>query len=141
MSDNKEVKTSQFKGKYIQTVGRRKTATCTVRLYQGKGEMMVNDKPIDQYFTITNWKEIVMKPFELTGTSNQFNVSIRAQGGGQTGQADAIRMGIARGLVEYNNENRPILRKTDMLKRDPRRKERKKPGLKRARKAPQFSKR
>ncbi len=86
-------------------------------------------------------EDYVLKPFELTGTSNQFDVSIHVRGGGQNGQADAVRMGVARCLVEYNNENRPILRKTDMLKRDPRRKERKKPGLKRARKAPQFSKR
>lgn len=141
MTEEKEIKTPQFKGKYIQTIGRRKTATGTVRLYQGTGQMVVNEKPIDKYFTIANWKEIVLKPFELTGTSNQFDISIHVSGGGQVGQADAIRMGIARGLVIYNNENRPILRKTDMLKRDPRMKERKKPGLKRARKASQFSKR
>jgi small subunit ribosomal protein S9 len=134
-------KTPQFKGKYIQTVGRRKTASATIRLFQGSGTIIVNDKPIDKYFTITNWKNYVNKPFELTGTSNQFDLTIHAQGGGQTSQADAIRLGIARALVKYNEENRSILRKTDMLTRNPRMKERKKPGLKRARRAPQFSKR
>jgi small subunit ribosomal protein S9 len=141
MSDQKEAKIPQFKGKYIQTIGRRKTATCTVRLYQGAGKIIINNQPAEQYFSINNWKELALKPFELTGTSNQFDVSVQVQGGGQNGQADALRMGIARGLVKYNNENRSILRKTDMLKRDPRMKERKKPGLKRARKASQFSKR
>lgn len=133
--------TPQFKGKYIQTVGRRKTATATVRLYQGTGTIVVNDKAVDKYFTIPNWKSFVLKPFELTGTSNQFDLSIHAQGGGQPSQADAIRLAVARALVKYNEENRSILRKTDMLTRNPRMKERKKPGLKRARRAPQFSKR
>jgi len=141
MTDKKEVKTPQFKGKYIHTIGRRKTATCAIRLYQGTGQIYVNGRPAGQYFTIKTWQEIALKPFELTGTTNQFDVSAQIKGGGQVGQSDALRMAIARGLVEYNSENRPILRKTDMLKRDPRMKERKKPGLKRARKAPQFSKR
>ncbi len=131
----------QFKGKFIQTVGRRKTATVTVRLYQGSGTITINDKPIEKYFTISNWKLYVNKPLELTGTSGQFDMSIHAKGGGQTSQADAIRLAIARALVKYNEENRSILRKTDMLTRDSRMKERKKPGLKRARRAPQFSKR
>ena len=136
-----ETKAPQFKGKYIQAVGRRKTATVTLRMYQGEGKIIINDKPIEKYFTIPNWKDYVNKPLELTGSTSQFDMSIHASGGGQTGQADAVRLAIARALVEYNEENRSILRKTNMLTRDPRRKERKKPGLKRARKASQFSKR
>ncbi|MFA4930611.1 MAG: 30S ribosomal protein S9 [Patescibacteria group bacterium] len=141
MNKETSTKTVNFKGRYIQTVGRRKTSTVTVRLYQGAGSIMINDKPIDQYFTINNWQKYVYKPFELTGTNNKFDISIHAKGGGQTSQADAIRLGIARALVEYSADNRSILRKTGMLTRDSRMKERKKFGLKRARKAPQFSKR
>lgn len=136
-----EATPTQFKGRYIQTVGRRKTATVIVRLFQGSGKIIVNNKPIEKYFTILDWREYIFKPFELTGTSNQFDLSILANGGGQTSQADAIRLGVARALIEYSADNRSILRKTGMLTRDPRMKERKKPGLKRARKAPQFSKR
>jgi small subunit ribosomal protein S9 len=131
----------KFKGKYIECVGSRKTATVTVRLYQGTGRIIINGKDAKDYFTITNWRDFVFKPFELTGTANKFDLSVRALGGGQAGQADAVRLGVARALVEYNNDNRSILRKTGLLTRDPRMKERKKPGLKRARKAPQFSKR
>lgn len=138
---NKEVKKTDFKGRYIQAVGRRKTATATIRMYQGAGKIIVNDKPIDQYFTINNWQKYIYKPFELTGTNNKFDISIKVKGGGQTGQADAIRLGVARALTEYSADNRSILRKTGMLTRDSRMKERKKFGLKRARKAPQFSKR
>ncbi|HPH78477.1 MAG TPA: 30S ribosomal protein S9 [bacterium] len=137
MSDN----IPHFKGKYIHTIGRRKTATATVRMYQGSGLVFVNDKPVDQYFTITGWQEIVYKPFELTGNTSKFDLSVKIVGGGQNGQAGALKLAIARALVLYNEENRSILRKTDMLKRDPRMKERKKPGLHRARRATQFSKR
>ncbi len=132
---------TQFKGKYIQTVGRRKTASAVIRLYQGTGKIVVNNKPIDQYFPTTNWQSNVFKPFELTGTNNKFDISVEICGGGQHAQMDAIRLGIARALIEYSADNRSILRKTGLLTRDPRMKERKKPGLKRARKAPQFSKR
>ena len=138
---DKEANITQFKGRYIQTVGRRKTASATVRLYQGKGVVVVNNKPAEKYFTINNWQDFIFKPFELTGTNSKFDMSIHVKGGGQISQADAIRLGIARALVSYSDENRSILRKTGMLTRDSRMKERKKPGLKRARKAPQFSKR
>ncbi|MFZ5392165.1 MAG: 30S ribosomal protein S9 [Patescibacteria group bacterium] len=132
---------TEFKGKYIQTVGRRKTASANIRLYQGTGKILVNDKPIDKYFSLNNWQSNIFKPFELTGTNNKFDISIKISGGGQYSQLGAIRLGIARALVEYSADNRSILRKTGLLTRDPRMKERKKPGLKRARKAPQFSKR
>lgn len=133
--------TTQFKGRYIHAVGRRKTAHAVVRLFQGSGHFIVNDKPIEKYFTITNWNEYVYKPFEITGTNNQFDLSVKVAGGGQTSQAGAISLAISRALVEYSNDNKSILRKTGLLTRDSRMKERKKFGLKRARKAPQFSKR
>ena len=113
-----------------------------VRLYQGSGEVTINDRPIDDYFGLETLKLIVRQPLVLTGTDEKFDIVCRVAGGGVTGQAGAIRHGIARALLQYDGENlRPELKKAGFLTRDPRMKERKKYGLKAARRAPQFSKR
>ena len=127
---------------YYEGLGRRKTATARVRLYPGgNGTIMVNDKVADQYFG-REWDiKHLSEPLVVTDNLAHFNVSVHTKGGGITGQADAIRMGIARALVKFDPENLTTLRKFGLLTRDPRAKERKKPGLKRARKAPQYTKR
>jgi len=110
-------------------------------LYPGSGEIVVNDKPVDEYFTRPVDIAHLMAPLEATGMVGRFRISVKVQGGGISGQAGAIRHGIARALLKVDPELRPILRKGGFLTRDPREKERKKPGLKRARKAPQYTKR
>ncbi len=127
---------------YYEGLGRRKTALARVRLYPGgNGTIMVNDKAADQYFG-REWDiKHLSEPLVVTNNLAHFNVSVHAKGGGITGQADAIRMGIARALVKFDPESLTTLRKFGLLTRDPRAKERKKPGLKRARKAPQYTKR
>jgi len=127
---------------YYEGVGRRKAATARVRIYPGgDGTIVVNDRPVDQYFT-REWDiKNLSEPLIATNNVGRFNVTVRVKGGGITGQADAIRLGLARALLQVDPENRPVLRKLGMLTRDPRAKERKKPGLKRARKAPQYTKR
>ena len=127
---------------YYEGLGRRKTATARVRLYPGgNGTIMVNDKAADQYFG-REWDiKHLSEPLVVTNNLAHFNVSVHARGGGITGQADAIRMGIARALVKFDPESLTTLRKFGLMTRDPRAKERKKPGLKRARKAPQYTKR
>ena len=127
---------------YYEGLGRRKTALARVRLYPGgNGTIMVNDKAADQYFG-REWDiKHLSEPLAVTNNLAHFNVSVHAKGGGITGQADAIRMGIARALVKFDPESLTTLRKFGLLTRDPRAKERKKPGLKRARKAPQYTKR
>lgn len=127
---------------YYEGVGRRKRASARVRIYPGgEGKIIVNDKPVEEYFPRVGDLDGLMKPLELTGSAGRFDVTVVVHGGGITGQADACQMGLARALVEYDDEMRPILRKTGMLTRDAREKERKKPGLKRARKAPTYTKR
>ena len=127
--------------KYYGT-GRRKSSVARVRIYKGTGKVTINDRDIDDYFGLETLKLIVRQPLELTGTSDKFDVVCRVSGGGVTGQAGAIRHGISRGLLQYDSENlRPKLKKAGFLTRDPRMKERKKYGLKKARRAPQFSKR
>lgn len=122
--------------------GRRKSSVARVRLYQGTGKVTINDRPIDDYFGLETLKLIVRQPLELTGNSQKFDVVCRVSGGGVTGQAGAIRHGIARALLQFDSEGlRPALKKAGFLTRDPRMKERKKYGLKAARRAPQFSKR
>lgn len=121
--------------------GRRKSAVARVRLLPGKGEITINNKPLDEYFGMELLKREVKRPLLLTGTEAKFNVVARVNGGGTTGQAGALRHGISRALIQADSELRPILKKAGFLTRDPRMKERKKYGLKKARKASQFSKR
>jgi small subunit ribosomal protein S9 len=114
-----------------------------VRLYtdESLGQVVVNGRPLDEYFTRLGDTDVVKEPLEAAGLEENFYVSVLVKGGGVTGQADAIRHGLARALVESDPELRPLMRKGGYLTRDPRVKERKKPGLKRARKAPQYTKR
>ena len=121
--------------------GRRKSSIARVRLVEGKGTITINGKDIDEYLGQETLKVIVRQPLTATNTTDKYDVICTVQGGGFTGQAGAIRLGIARALLEANSEYRPILKSAGFLTRDPRMKERKKYGLKKARKAPQFSKR
>ena len=126
---------------YFYGTGRRKKSVARVRLYPGTGVMTVNGKSLDEYFGLETLKLIIAQPFGATETEGKFDVVVRVVGGGLSGQAGAIRHGIARALVAADAENRPALKKAGYLTRDPRMKERKKYGLKGARRAPQFSKR
>ena len=121
--------------------GRRKSSIARVRLVEGKGTITINGKNIDEYLGTDTLKVIVRQPLAATNTTDKYDVICKVQGGGFTGQAGAIRLGVARALLEANSEYRPILKSAGFLTRDPRMKERKKYGLKKARKAPQFSKR
>ena len=121
--------------------GRRKSSTARVFLRAGKGNIVVNGRPVDEFFGRETSRMIVRQPLELTQTSEQFDVSVTVEGGGITGQAGAIRLGIARALVEYNETLKPELRKAGLMTRDAREVERKKVGLRKARRATQFSKR
>jgi small subunit ribosomal protein S9 len=127
---------------YYYGTGRRKTSSAQVRLYPSKEPtVVVNDKPLEEYFSRRRDVLLVKSPLRATATEDMFRISVKVQGGGVAGQAGAVRHGIARALTEANPELRRILRKEGSLTRDPRMKERKKPGLKRARKAPQYTKR
>ena len=128
---------------YHYGTGRRKHSVARVRIYpNGTGKITINGRDIDDYFGLDTLKLIVRQPMELTGTTAQFDIETTVAGGGVTGQAGAIRHGISRALCQYNAEElRSILKKAGFLTRDPRMKERKKYGLKAARRAPQFSKR
>ena len=121
--------------------GRRKSSIARVRLVEGTGAITINGKNIDEYLGTDTLKVIVRQPLTVTNTLDKYDVICKVQGGGFTGQAGAIRLGIARALLEANGEYRPTLKSAGFLTRDPRMKERKKYGLKKARKAPQFSKR
>ena len=121
--------------------GRRKSSIARVRLVEGKGTITINGKNIDEYLGTDTLKVIVRQPLTVTNTVDKYDVICSVQGGGFTGQAGAIRLGIARALLEANSEYRPTLKSAGFLTRDPRMKERKKYGLKKARRAPQFSKR
>ena len=125
---------------YLGT-GRRKKSIARVRLFEGNGKIIVNGKDLNEYFGTEILKVIVNQPFAVTNTVGKYDVKCTVSGGGFTGQAGAIRHGIARALNEANSELRPALKENGFLTRDPRMKERKKYGLKKARKAPQFSKR
>ncbi len=125
----------------FQGTGRRKESIARVRLMAGKGEIVVNGKKLDEYFGSDILKVIVNQPFAVTNTVGKYDVIVKVVGGGLTGQAGAIRHGISRALDQANSEFRPALKSNGFLTRDPRMKERKKYGLKKARKAPQFSKR
>ena len=121
--------------------GRRKKSIARVRLVPGEGAIKINDRDLDEYFGLATLKVIVKQPLVLTNALSKFDVLCTVKGGGYTGQAGAIRHGIARALLTADEELRPELKKAGFLTRDPRMKERKKYGLKKARRAPQFSKR
>ena len=126
---------------YFYGTGRRKHSVARVRLYAGSGNITVNGRSIDDYFGLETLKLIVRQPLELTESTGKFDIVCTVAGGGVSGQAGAIRHGISRALLQTGDEIRPILKKAGFLTRDPRMKERKKYGLKTARRAPQFSKR
>ncbi len=121
--------------------GRRKRSIARVRLVPGAGNFVVNGRSLDDFFGLETLKVIVKQPLKLTSTESKFDVLCNVKGGGYTGQAGAIRHGISRALLRFNEELKPELKKAGYLTRDPRKKERKKYGLKKARKASQFSKR
>ncbi len=128
--------------RYYQGTGRRKTAVARVRLFSGNGDIVVNGRSIGEHFGARElFAREIHRPLELTGNGTAFNVLVKVRGGGVSGQAIAVRHGIARALLDLNAELRPVLKKAGLLTRDPRMKERKKPGLKRARKRPQYTKR
>ena len=129
-------KSSRFYG-----TGRRKSSIARVYLVPGTGKITINKKDMEDYFGLNTLKVIVQQPFAATGTVGKFDVLVNVHGGGFTGQAGAIRHGISRALLQADAEYRPVLKKAGFLTRDPRMKERKKYGLKAARRAPQFSKR
>ena len=122
-------------------VGRRKKAVARVRLVAGDGKVTINKRDIDNYFGLETLKLIVRSPLVLLGLEGKYDVVVRVSGGGVSGQAGAIRHGLSRALLQQSDENRAVLKKAGFLTRDPRMKERKKYGLKAARRAPQFSKR
>ena len=121
--------------------GRRKTSSARVYLSKGKGDITINSKPLNEYFGRQVAQMLVMQPLKLTELDKKVNIKVMVKGGGSFGQAGAIRHGISRALIEYDVELRPQLKKAGLLTRDPRKVERKKPGLKKARKSSQFSKR
>ncbi|MEZ4520895.1 MAG: 30S ribosomal protein S9 [Thermomicrobiales bacterium] len=133
---------SQGTTRYFYANGRRKSAVARVRLYPGGGEITVNGKPATDYFGgRIQHQAMIAQPLRLTNTMSQYNVIVNVKGGGVSGQASAVRHGIARALSVADDELRPVLKRAGLLTRDARVKERKKPGLKRARKAPQYTKR
>ena len=127
---------------YYEGIGRRKEATARVRLMSGSGLFVVNEKPLEEYFTRFGDADVILAPLETAGEERgQLDISVVVKGGGVTGQRDAVQLGVARALLKLNPDLRPTMRKGGFLTRDARIKERKKPGLKRARKAPTYTKR
>ena len=127
---------------YYEGIGRRKESTARVRVMSGSGKFLVNEKPLEHYFPREGDMEAILAPFTASGQDRvTFDVTVKVQGGGVTGQTDSVQLGLARALVKLNEEFTSPLRKFGLLTRDPRIKERKKPGLKRARKAPTYTKR
>ena len=130
------------KNNYFYALGRRKSATARVRLMSGKGQITVNDKPAEEYFAASKYLlGKLQQPFVVLDQVNKFDVSVKVAGGGHPGQAEAIRLGIAKAFVELNEDYKSTLKRADLLSRDSREKERKKFGLKGARKQRQFTKR
>ncbi len=129
------------KSTYISGVGRRKSAAALVRIKAGKGHHSVNGKPFGDYFTLEAWRTRATRPLRQLGKAGKYDLSVRVRGGGLPSQADAVSLGVARALIIADPEARTALKKEGLLTRDPRAKERRKYGLKKARKAPQFSKR
>ena len=125
----------------IQTTGRRKESVARVRLRPGTGQVVINGKPVEQYFTVLTHRQAATEALRMTQTADVYDVDATISGGGVSGQAGALRLGIARALVALDDEVRPSLKKAGLLVRDSREKERRKYGLKKARKAPQYSKR
>ena len=126
---------------YFYGTGRRKKSVARVRIYPGSGSITINNRDIDEYFGLDTLKLIINQPFGVTGTEGKFDIVANVKGGGMSGQAGAIRHGVARALLTVDENYRTALKKAGFLTRDPRMKERKKYGLKAARRAPQFSKR
>jgi small subunit ribosomal protein S9 len=127
---------------YYEGIGRRKESTARVRIMSGSGNFVINGKNLEEYFPRLGDKEKILTPLDSTGESRgQLDVTVLVNGGGVTGQSDAVKLGLARALIKMIPDYQPILRKAGHLTRDPREKERKKPGLKRARKAPTYTKR
>ena len=131
----------ESKQPYFYGTGRRKHSVARVRVYEGTGNITINGRTIDDYFGLETLKLIVRQPLALTDNVEKFDLVCTVAGGGVTGQAGAIRHGLSRALLQFDENLRPELKKAGFLTRDPRMKERKKPGLKKARRAPQFSKR
>ena len=129
------------KQSYFYGTGRRKTAVAQVRLLQGNGAIIINGVPYEELFSSLEHRRTILQPLLVTESLDKYNAMVKVNGGGVSGQSDAISHGIARALVRANESLKPILRQNGLLTRDPRVKERKKPGLKRARKAPQYTKR
>ena len=126
---------------YFYGTGRRKTAVAQVRVLPGSGAIIINGTPYEELFPRLEHRRIIMQPLLVTENTSKYNVVVKVNGGGISGQSDAISHGIARALVRADERLKPLLRQYGLLTRDPRAKERKKPGLKRARKAPQYTKR
>ncbi len=127
---------------YYEGLGRRKTASARVRLHVGgNGQFLINGQPYQEYFCRESDRLKLTQPLKLTQTEGQFDITVLVEGGGITGQSEAVRMGVSRALLKVNPEFRTLLRQAGFLSRDAREKERKKAGLKRARKAPQYTKR
>lgn len=127
--------------KYFYGTGRRKESIARVRIIPGKGKITINDRAIEEFFGLETLRMIVKQPLVVTNNESKYDVIVKVVGGGYTGQAGAIRHGLSRALLQASEENRAVLKKSGFLTRDSREKERKKYGLKKARKAPQFSKR
>lgn len=125
----------------VQATGRRKTSVARVRLLDGTGQITLNGKSLDAYFPEATHRVRVMEPLRITELEGRYDVNATLEGGGTTGQADALRLGIARAIIEIDPQLRPILKKAGLLRRDDRKVERKKYGLRKARRAPQFTKR
>ena len=126
---------------YFYGTGRRKSSVARVRLYPGSGKITINNRDVDEYFGLETLKLIINQPFGITNTAGKYDIVANVNGGGISGQAGAIRHGVARALLRADETYRPLLKKAGFLTRDPRMKERKKYGLKAARRASQFSKR
>lgn len=131
----------KLENQYFQTVGRRKESSASIRMSEGRGEFLVNDKPIGEYFPSAAAEVAYLEPFRVTGTEGKFYATVKVSGGGKGGQLGAVVLGFARALVEVDEKNRKLLRDAGLLTRDPRVKERKKYYLRKARKRPQYSKR
>jgi small subunit ribosomal protein S9 len=125
----------------VQATGRRKASVARVRLVDGSGQVILNGRPLEDYFPTMATRLRVMEPLQITQTQGRYDVLATLEGGGQTGQADALRLGIARALIVLDEELRPVLKKAGLLTRDARVVERKKYGLRKARRAPQYTKR
>ena len=128
-------------GKYYEGIGRRKRAIARVRLFAGSGSFTVNEKPLAEYFPLASLANQALSPLKATQNAERFTVSVHVNGGGPVGQSDAVSLGLARALLAADESFKGVLRKAGLLTRDPREKERKKPGLKKARKAKQYTKR